>query len=363
MPRYALLALLPTCLTASCVAPTDAPEDEDSGARDTNLTAEPMTALWMGQEIPPGSDDIALRDLLLPGTFNSTSYACDAANGISPDATEATRILWESLDPDLGSDGLNRQRIVDWAKAQDRSLSEQLLDGIRALDVNFTMKDGVLTTWHSLYGEPLDNALDQIAGFAANHPTEIVLLSFGPSLDAADLPAFVDALAAPRADGISICDLLFTGPAPSATATLAEVRASRRNLIWGPTGDLATLFDSRGDCPTAPFLKDFQGSGSITTDGVVAKLEATVATRVPDMFLANDFFFYLATAGSDLEQAAILLKYASLAEALDGLGFSGDFPGELIGRFDDEAQMNVFSGGYYERTNLVEAVIERTRTR
>lgn len=95
----------------------------------------------------------------------------------------------------------------------------------------------------------------------------------------------------------------------------------------------------------------------------MAKLEATVATRGPDVFQANDFFFYLGAAGSDVERAGILRKYASLADALDALGFSGHFPGELIGRFDGEANMNAFSGGHYDRTNLVEAVIERTRAR
>lgn len=363
MPRYAHLALLLPCLTAACAPPTGGPEDSDSDSRDTDPAVEPATAAWMGQEIPPGADDVALRDLLLPGTFNSTSYACDAANGMSPDAPGIVRALWDSFDPNVDNGGLNRERVVGWSKAQDRSLSDQLLDGIRAIDVNFTMKDGVLTTWHSVYGEPLDDALDQIVAFAASHRSEIVLLSFGPSLDEADLPAFVDALAAPRTDGISICDLLFTGPAPSATATLAEVRASRRNLIWGPTGDLATLFDARGDCPTAPFLKDYEGSQSTTTEGVIARLEATVAARDPDVFLHNDLFFYLGAAGSELEQAGLLLEYDSLAEAMDALGFSGAFPGELIERFDADAKMNIFSGGHYDRTDLVEAVIERTRTR
>lgn len=312
---------------------------------------------------PPGSDETALSELLLPGTFNSSSYACDAANGMSPDAPEVVRLLWDTLDPNPDNGGLNRQRVVDWSKAQDRSLSEQLLDGIRALDVNFTMKDGVLTTWHSVYGEPLDDALDQIVSFAVSHPSEIVLLSFGPSLDAPDLPAFVDALAAPRAGGVSLCDLLFTGPQPSATATLAEVRASGRTLIWGPTGDLAAVFDASGDCATAPFLKDYQGSQSVTTDGVISRLESTVAARTPGQFLHNDFFFYLGSAGSDLDQAGLLLAYGSLAEAMDALGFAGDFPKQLIDRFDGEQKMNVLSGGHYHETDLIEAVIERTRTR
>ncbi len=345
----------------ACASPTEPPLVEDSDTLDTAPEVEPATASWMGDEIPAGSDDIAMRELLLPGTFNSSSFACDAANGISPDAPEIVRLLWEAVDS--GENGEGYDRVVGWSKAQDRSLAAQLLDGIRAIDVNLTRKDGALVTWHSVYGEPLDDALDPIVAFAVSHPSEVVLLSFGVSVEEAYWPEFIDALTAPRAGGVSVCDLLFTGSQPSATATLAEVRASGRNLIWAPSGDLATLFEARGDCPTAPFVKEYLGSGSTTTDGVIAKLEATVATRTPDVFQHNDFFFYLGAAASQFEQAALLGTYGSLAEAMDALGFSGDFPGELIERFDVDVQMNIFSGGHYDRTNLVEAVIERTRTR
>lgn len=360
--------LILSCLVVACMAPPADPDrtDPDSAAPvpgDTGPVAEPATATWMGQEIPPGSDDIPLRELLLPGTFNSSSYACDAANGIAPDAPAIVRTLWEGLDAEPDADGLSRERIVGWSKAQDRSLSAQLLDGIRVLDINFSIKDGVLTTLHSVYGEPLGDALDQVVAFAASHPTELVIVGFGVGLASADLPAFADALVTPRAGGVSVCDLLFTGPEPSATATLAQVRAAGRPLIWSPSGELATLLDARGDCPTAPFRKDYLGSSSTTTDGVVARLVDTVATRAPDVFLHNDFFFYLGQSASDAQQASFILKYASLSDALDALGFSGAFPGELIERFDAEGRMNLFSGGHFHRTDLVEAVIARTRTR
>lgn len=361
MPRFpGVFVSFAGPVLVACVAPAERGPDTDS---DTDPPEEAATATWMGREIPPGEDDIALRDLLLPGTFNSSSYACAEANGMSPDAPDIVKLLWENLEPGSGGTGLNRERIVGWSKTQDRSLREQLRDGIRSLDINLTRKDDRLVTWHSVYGEPLDDALDQVVDFAASHPSEVVLLSFGLTLDEADWPAFADALTAPRVDGISLCDLLFTGPEPSNTATLAAVRASGRNLIWAPGGDLATLFDARGDCPTAALSIEVRGSESTTPEGVIARLEETVATRAPDVFLKNDFFFYLGQAETDAKQASFLAEYASMADALDALGFSGAFPGELIERFDTEGKMNVFTGGYYERTNLVEAVIERTGTR
>lgn len=355
------LALWTACTSA---ATDTTPETGDTGAGDTGDSAdiEPATATWMADELPAGADDVPLRELLLPGTFNSASYACAVENGMSPDAPDIVKLLWGSLDPDVEGDAFTRERIVGWAKAQDQSVTRQLVDGIRALDLNFTARDGELLTWHSVYGEPLADVLGDIVAFVTEHPDEIVVLTFTPTIDEADRGLFADALSAPHDGGLSICDLLFTGDTPSAQATLAQVRASGRPLIWRPSDDLTALLDTRGGCPAAPFEIEGHGAESITTEGVIAKLDATVANRLPDVFLYNDFFFYLGTS-SDGQQASFIAEYPSMADAMDDLGFLGDFPGDLIDQFDTDAKMNLFYGGFYDRTNLVEAVIERTRTR
>lgn len=96
--------------------------------------------------------DTPLARVLLPGAFNSTSYTVDVDKGISPDAPAVVVAMWgddATANPD------NRQLVVDWARTQDRSLAQQLDAGVRFLELNVTMKEGVVTTWHSVYGVPL----------------------------------------------------------------------------------------------------------------------------------------------------------------------------------------------------------------
>ena len=97
-------------LQAACAA-----ADPD-GVEDTEVEA-PATARWMA-EVFAASPDVPVGRILIPGAFNSSSYACDAANGMSPDAPGVVQALFGSED--TPNDDPNRQRVVDWAKTQDR---------------------------------------------------------------------------------------------------------------------------------------------------------------------------------------------------------------------------------------------------
>lgn len=320
----------------------------------------PPTAHWMADVFADGTD-VPIGRILLPGAFNATSYACAVENGISPDAPAAVLALW-GTEP-VGENQANRDRIVGWAKTQDRSVGQQLEDGIRFVEIVLTTKDGALVTWHSVYGVPLGDVLDELVAFSVAWPDEVVVVSFGLTVDSADWPLLGDALVAPRAQGASLCDRVWTGPDDVAVTALANVRASGRNLIWAPDGELLAYLESRGDCPVSRGVIDRVWSITDTPQGVEDALAASVDSRDPNHLLINDFVFSLDGAPSVGDQLEYILGYPGVREASQVLGFSGDFPGRLIDTWDSAGNLNIFAGAYYQDTDLVAAAIARNEAR
>jgi hypothetical protein len=343
-----LLLLIPL---VGCVEPA---------AGDPPPPEPPATARWMA-DVFADRPDTAVGRILLPGAFNSSSYACREENGISPDAPAAVLGLWGVDPPDPEHN--NRPRIVAWAKTQDRSLGRQLEDGIRFVEVNVTSREGALVTWHSVYGAPLGDVLDDVVAFSVAQPEEAVVLHFGLTLDAAEWPRFEEALLAPRAGDVSLCDRVYDGQEEAARVTLADVRARGRNLIWSPDGDLRAWLEERGNCPLSRGGVDRIWSITDTPQGVEDAIAGSVDARDPDRLLINDFVFSLAGTGSIAEQIDVLLGYPGVQEASEALGFSGDFPARLIEAYDGGANLNVLAGAYYQDTTLVEAAIARNRER
>jgi hypothetical protein len=326
-----------------------APSSLDTG---TDPAAEPATAHWMADVFGDGTG-VPLGRVLLPGAFNSTSYACAVENGISPDAPDAVRALWDT------GDDANRQRVVDWARTQGRSVGEQLVDGIRFVEVNVTVKDGALVTWHSVYGVPLDDVLDELVAFSVAHPEEAIVVTFGLTVDEADYPLLGDALTAPRAEGPSFCDRVYDGPEDAALTTLDALRT--RNLVWSPDGALRAWLDDRGDCPLSTGATDRAWSITVSPEGVESTLAASVQSRVPEHLLVNDFVFSLDGASSVFEQAEYIATYDGVEDVSASLGFSGAFPATLIDTYDTTGDMNVFAGAWYQDTDLVEAAIAQNQ--
>ncbi|MCB9662839.1 MAG: hypothetical protein H6732_01910 [Alphaproteobacteria bacterium] len=347
------------CLAVlGCAAPAQPDAAGTDGGDDTDLPV-PATAHWMA-DVFADHPEVPLGRVLLPGAFNSSSYACEARLGISPHAPAVVRTLWgDETTPD---DDPNRQRVVDWARTQDRSLGRQLEDGIRFLEINVTIKDGVITTWHSVYGLPLDEVLDELVAFAQAWPDEIVVLTFGLDLEEEDLPQLVDLMAAPR-DGTSVCSLLHDGEAPAATVALGALQAAGRPLVWAPGGRLRELLLAREGCTPSTVTLDRTWSITTTPEGVDAALAGSVDSRDPDHLLVNDFAFSLDGSASVVEQASFIGTYAGVREASLALGFAGDLPSRLIAAHDGMANLNVLAGAFYEDTDLVEAAIARNRAR
>lgn len=107
-----------------------------------------------------------LNQVVLPGTHDSGTYSL--LSGVAaPDADNAIVVQYGSL---VGvTEG--------WAKAQQRDITQQLEDGIRALDLRPCIDaGGTARICHGLYGPELQGMLMDVADFAASHPKEIVLL-------------------------------------------------------------------------------------------------------------------------------------------------------------------------------------------
>ncbi|HWN93741.1 MAG TPA: LamG-like jellyroll fold domain-containing protein [Methylomirabilota bacterium] len=127
--------------------------------------------------------NIVLGELVIPGTHDSGTY-----NLINPwDSTDAR--IQELAIGDIGAPdklenigfaiALGGAITKGWGVAQSRSITEQLEDGIRSLDLRVCVdQTGVMRICHALYGDRIDLILDEIKTFSDAHPNEIIILSF-----------------------------------------------------------------------------------------------------------------------------------------------------------------------------------------
>lgn len=131
----------------------------------------PSAGRWM-EDLAPIIGGKRLNELVIPGTHESGTYDL---------ISTYLRPVDDAFAPD--SNGIMQAGsffgITDaWARAQERTIAEQLEDGIRSIDLRpCTEKDGTLRTCHGLYGPKLSDMLDDIRDFALGHPKEIVFLS------------------------------------------------------------------------------------------------------------------------------------------------------------------------------------------
>jgi hypothetical protein len=294
--------------------------------------------------------DVELGTVVFPGTHDSASYGCEVDRGIAPEAGELLNGVWElSADP---SATLGRERVAAWARTQSRTIAEQLDDGVRYLDLRVVDREGELLTWHSVYSVPLREVLSELLAYADDHRREPIVLSFGPSLDEVGLDRLADALVA-RQGGPSVCDLLLRTPdVPAARTPLREVWRQRRPLIWADAGALGDRLEARG-CPMSQAPIEGHWSRTTTPEGVERSIADAIPQRDPDAILSNDFIFSLEGTSDPLEQFGYITTWPSLRDATVGLGFSGDFPGDLVDAYADG--LNVLAGDFYEDTTLLEA--------
>ena len=128
---------------------------------------------WMDQRWYNGSANYKttpLRDLMLPGTHDSGTYAITSSSYMSPDASDLLKDLG-SFEPSL---------VSRWCKTQNLNTAQQLNAGIRYFDIRVVLgwNEGELWIAHGMYAINIDAFLSDVADFVKSNPHEIIILDF-----------------------------------------------------------------------------------------------------------------------------------------------------------------------------------------
>ena len=133
---------------------------------------------WMA-EMGPRFLNAKVGEVIWPGTHDSGAYCQDFdynkvvnQNWLQYSATHILNCLGTSV----------KKVASDWARTQMISVRKQLEHGVRYIDLRVAKctKDGCYYIVHSFCGPCIEDVLEEIAGFAANHEKECILLEVDP---------------------------------------------------------------------------------------------------------------------------------------------------------------------------------------
>ncbi len=130
---------------------------------------------WMGDQANLIGNN-PLNGIFIPGSHDSATYRLEQKFGKNQDLTSKLNVLRYFLV------GFAVTKIAEkWAQAQNLTIHEQLLNGVRYLDLRVIYRDSKkdFYTVHSLYGPSLDEVLQQIVSFLQKHPREILIIQIG----------------------------------------------------------------------------------------------------------------------------------------------------------------------------------------
>jgi hypothetical protein len=141
-----------------------------------NIFAGPMSgASWMVDM----SKDLAekpLNQVILPGSHDSATYKLESTFAKGQELSAKLNKL-KKIAVGYALTSIAKS----WGTAQDRTIYQQLNDGIRYLDLRVTYRDDKKQFYmvHGLFGPPLANVLSQITRFMREHPREILVIQVG----------------------------------------------------------------------------------------------------------------------------------------------------------------------------------------
>lgn len=124
---------------------------------------------WL-QEVASKSNEITIKELVLPGTHNSSSYKVNTNNLLSKD--NKTFNILSKL-------GIFKYIIKAWTLNQELNITEQLEAGTRWLDVDVAMKNNIYYAVHEFENDKLAKMIDQVKRFSEKY-NEPVFLSLTP---------------------------------------------------------------------------------------------------------------------------------------------------------------------------------------
>lgn len=214
-----------------------------------------VTSRWMGCMVKadPAFADVPLSYLALPGSDNAGTFNLDptafdthvgsACSTFSP-TTAAT------LYRPTTTSGLFRtaQKAQRFSTTQDETITSQLNEGVRWIDlkVGYNGNGNPITGWRvtqNLYSDwPLSEYLDEVANWAASHPTEVVVVDLSEICSDSSATAAVnqglwanfDTKSTVGAGSLTLADVAAN---PSlvggslANATLRDFGRAKRNVV------------------------------------------------------------------------------------------------------------------------------------
>ncbi len=324
----------------------------------TNAGSSPVAQMdrWMEQSTA-FINSRRLGELVIPGTHESGSYGLiDRMLRLDdPNAPEAAGEAGEfnSLIGDTRS----------WSQTTERTISRQLNDGIRALDLHVCSdKRSVIRLCNHLYGPTLEFVVDDVARFVEGRPKELVILSVRGFTDwtngADDAGITVGNMSPNRVDEVKatiqkkLAPYLFDHSAISPMTTMAQIWSSQ------PKKNVVVVFDYGNAEP-------FWGQEAITIAAASTwekrRLQASLqkALSADVQICPHCTLFQL---GGHVKADSMLMLSGLFATGnlqLDSLRDVADLTNPVIlGWIRDEwnargLRSNVIIFDYYERTCLV----------
>ncbi|OQR93234.1 hypothetical protein ACHHYP_02784 [Achlya hypogyna] len=134
----------------------------------SNDAVEPAAARWMAN-----ADEavlaLPLHRVALAGSHNSGSYAPRARSKCHSGDCDENLAKYLHLPP-------VSYVVKRWAKCQRISIYDQLLHGVRYLDVRVQIHDDCMHLCHSICFLDVEALLDQLVSFLDDHPLELVVV-------------------------------------------------------------------------------------------------------------------------------------------------------------------------------------------
>lgn len=122
--------------------------------------------------LPQHIKDKRINHIILPGTHNSGVYTVNY--NIHPDIQGALKYLYKLST----FSGLIRQIINNWTINQQYNIYNQLLSGVRQLDLRLAFLDDEFWIAHTFISVKLTDVLEQIVKFMIDYPNEIIIINF-----------------------------------------------------------------------------------------------------------------------------------------------------------------------------------------
>lgn len=128
---------------------------------------------WM-ENLPNEKQLCPLKDLVIPGSHDSGTFFLDQNMEIGPDESPTIQTMGSVFGR------IAKSVVYSWSVTQSMTIYEQLLSGIRYLDlrVAYRAESKQLHILHGLYGWTIDQVLEEVNRFVANFPKEIIILDF-----------------------------------------------------------------------------------------------------------------------------------------------------------------------------------------